>query len=113
MADIAYVCLSDMHFGEEDSLLTNLKVGSSKIDTCQPSPVLKRLVRCLECLISQNKGKRKPTQILNHDILELALCSTREAAMAFEHFIELTMRKGKELFDSKIRPLRGPTAMSL
>lgn len=102
MADIAYVCFSDMHFGEEDSLLTNLKVGTSKIDTSQPSPVLKQLVKCLESLVSQNRGKKKPKLILNGDILELALCSTREAAMAFEGFIELTMKKGKELFDNEI-----------
>ncbi|UCF16803.1 MAG: metallophosphoesterase [Phycisphaerales bacterium] len=102
MADIAYVCLSDMHFGEEDSLLTNLRVGSSRIDTSQPSAVLKQLVRCLKFLISQNRGKKKPKLILNGDILELALCSTKEAAMAFERFVELTMKKGQELFGSKI-----------
>jgi len=102
MADIAYVCLSDMHFGEEDSLLTNLRVGSSKIDTSQPSAVLKQLVKCLKFLISRNQGNKKPKLILNGDILELALCSTKEAAMAFERFIELTMKKGNELFDSKI-----------
>jgi len=102
MAYIAYVCLSDMHFGEEDSLLTNLRVGSSKIDTSQPSAVLKQLVKCLKFLILRNRGKKKPKLILNGDILELALCSTKEAAMAFERFIELTMKKDKELFDSKI-----------
>ena len=102
MADIAYVCLSDLHFGEEDSLLTNLKVGSSNIDTSRPSAVLKQLAKCLKFLISRNRGKKKPTLILNGDILEMALCSTREAAMAFKRFIELTMKKDEELFDSKI-----------
>jgi hypothetical protein len=32
MPDIRYVCLSDMHFGEEDSLMTNLKTASRDTD---------------------------------------------------------------------------------
>ena len=107
MSDIVYVCLSDMHFGEEDSLLTNLRAGYSDIDTSEPSPVLKQLVKCLEFLISRNQRRKKPKLILNGDILEMALCSTEEAAMAFERFIELTMKKDKELFDNKILYIPG------
>lgn len=102
MADIKYVCLSDMHLGEEDGLLTNLKKDHVKIDTTKPSPVLKELVNCLKHLISQNKKKKKPTLILNGDILELALSTTNQAAMAFERFIELVMKPGEELFDKRI-----------
>lgn len=39
MPDIRYVCLSDMHLGEEDSLLTNLKEASTDTDPTGPSPV--------------------------------------------------------------------------
>ncbi|MBL7186557.1 MAG: metallophosphoesterase [Phycisphaerae bacterium] len=102
MADIAYVCFSDMHLGEEDSLLTNLREASSDTDTRRPSAVLKELVKCLRSLVSRNREDKKPTLILNGDILELALCTTNEAAMAFERFIELVMKKGKELFDKRI-----------
>lgn len=102
MADIAYVCLSDMHLGEEDSVLTNLKQGSSDIDTRQPSAVLRQLVKCLKFLISRNPENMKPRLILNGDILELALCTTGEAAAAFDRFIELVMKKGSELFDNRI-----------
>jgi hypothetical protein len=99
MPDIRYVCLSDMHLGEEDSLLTNLKTASTEIDFSSPSPVMEHLVACLRKLIGQNEGPDKPTLILNGDILELALANTNEAAMFFERFIELIMPRGKELFE--------------
>ncbi|MHC4569659.1 MAG: metallophosphoesterase, partial [Planctomycetota bacterium] len=103
MADIQYVCLSDMHLGEEDSLLTNLKTASTNVDPLRPSPVMKHLVKCLESLISKNEDKsRKPTLILNGDILELALTTTDQAAMVFERFIELIMPPKKMLFDKII-----------
>lgn len=89
MNDIRYVCLSDMHLGEEDSLLTNMKVASSEPDPTEASPVLKALVECIKVLIEKNSGSKKPTLILNGDILELALALTNQAAMAFERFIEL------------------------
>ncbi|MBW2063348.1 MAG: metallophosphoesterase [Deltaproteobacteria bacterium] len=99
MPDIRYVCLSDTHFGEEDSLLTNLKTASTDTDPSQPSPVMRQLVDCLRYLISENKNKKKPTLILNGDILELALSTTNEAAMVFERFIELVMPKDNQLFE--------------
>jgi UDP-2,3-diacylglucosamine pyrophosphatase LpxH len=103
MSDINYICLSDMHFGEEDSILTNLKTASTDTDPMKPSEVLKRLVKCLKSLIDENKNKKKkPTLVLNGDILELALCTTNKAAMAFERFIELSMSPGEELFDKRI-----------
>jgi UDP-2,3-diacylglucosamine pyrophosphatase LpxH len=91
--------MSDMHFGEEDNLLTNLREGSFEIDPTKPSPVLKSLVRCLEYIINEQNHGKKPTLILNGDILELALTTTDRAAMAFERFIELTMKQGKALFE--------------
>jgi UDP-2,3-diacylglucosamine pyrophosphatase LpxH len=83
-----------MHFGEEDSLLTG-------IDPLQPSPVAVQLVECLKHLIGQNEDKNnKPTLILNGDILELALSTTNNAAIAFECFIKIAMPSGEELFDN-------------
>ena len=52
MPDIRYVCLSNLHFGEEDSLLTNIKTASTDIDPTAPSPVLVRLVECLRSLVA-------------------------------------------------------------
>lgn len=99
MPDICYVCLSDTHFGEEDGLLTNLRTASTETDPTKPSPVMEQLADCLRDLISKNVEKKKPTLILNGDILELALSTTNEAAMVFERFIELIMPRGKELFE--------------
>ncbi len=100
MTDIRYVCLSDMHLGEEDSLLTALDGNSSDIDARTPSPVMTRLVECLKELIIQNSGAEKPTLILNGDILEMALADVNDAAMVFERFIELIMpeAEGDRLF---------------
>ncbi len=98
MPHIKYVCLSDTHFGEEDSLLTNLKTASSEIDPNSPSPVMEELVKCLKSIIGKSTDSQKPTLVLNGDILEMALTTTEKAAMVFVRFIELIMPKGKELF---------------
>ncbi len=99
MPDIKYVCLSDMHFGAENSLLTNLTNDCSDTDPTRASPVLVQLIECLKSLILQNESLEKPTLILNGDILELALTSDNEAAMAFERFIELIYpAQGERLF---------------
>ena len=100
MTDIRYVCLSDTHFGAENSLLTNLQTASSDTAPTQPSPVLEKLVECLRYLIAKNEFPTpKPTLILNGDILEMALATANEAAMAFERFIDLIMDEGRELFE--------------
>jgi hypothetical protein len=106
MPDIRYVCLSDLHFGEESSLLTNLKEASSDVDPTQASPVMIQLVECLKYLISKNEDQEKgPALILNGDFLELALTTTNQAAMVFERFIELTMPPEGELFgDIRVLP---------
>jgi len=101
MPDIRYVCISDTHFGAETSLLTNLQIASSNTNPIRPSPVLEKLVECLRYLIDENNpATPKPTLILNGDILELALTTDNEAAMAFERFIELIAPdKDRKLFD--------------
>lgn len=97
--DIRYVCLSDMHLGEEDSLVTHISPGSGQVDPRRASPVLQELLICLRDLISRNEDQtRKPTLILNGDILELALSTDNQAAMVFERFLELALPQGDELF---------------
>lgn len=97
--DIRYVCLSDMHLGEEDSLLTNVFPGSDRVDPLYASPVLQELVYCLRDLIFHNDDRsRKPTLILLGDILELALANDNQAAMVFERFLDFAMEPDFELF---------------
>jgi hypothetical protein len=100
MPDIRYVCLSDLHLGADNSILTGIKPGSIDIETATPDPVLSQFVACLRALIAQNSGPAKPRLILNGDILEMALADTNQAAMVFERFIELIFPPGGEaLFD--------------
>ena len=101
--DIRYVCLSDMHLGEEDSLLTHVNPENGEADPTERSPVLQELATCLTDLIGHNKDQaQQPTLILMGDILELALTTDNIAAMAFERFLELFMAKNYELFDKII-----------
>src|SRR5712691_8149991 len=103
MPDIRYVCLSDMHLGADNSVLTAIKPGSIETDTSQASVVLSQLVRCLREIIARNEGAEKPTLVLNGDILEMALTDVNKAAMVFERFIELVFpRDGEALFKKDI-----------
>src|SRR5205823_5987438 len=89
MADIRYICLSDLHLGADNSLLTQLGHQAAEVNPKHPSAVLKGLADCLRELVRHNKGQIKPTLILNGDALELALAQDHVALMAFERFIEL------------------------
>lgn len=98
MPDIRCVSLSDLHLGEEDSLLTATG-GDGRADLSGPSPVLKRLAECLAAVIGGNSaGAAKPALILNGDVLELALARQEEAALVFAHFLAETMPANSELF---------------
>jgi len=99
MPDIRYVVISDMHLGEEDSVLTCLREGNWQINWREASPTLISLVECLRYLIKQNQNKTRPTLILLGDILEFALATDNEAAMGFERFIELIMPRKKKMFN--------------
>src|SRR5882724_3997068 len=100
MPDIKYVCMSDLHLGAQNSLLTNLTPNNKSSDTSAPGPVLEALVECLKELIAHNEGATKPTLILAGDVLELALTTDNIAAMAFERFIELILpESGDRLFE--------------
>ena len=93
MTNIRYVCLSDLHLGEEDSLLTDPE------DCTRPSPVLQRLAECLAEVLRHNPpGAPKPSLILNGDVLEFALCPVQQALTAFEPFLRSVMAPNSELF---------------
>lgn len=106
MTRIKYVCLSDMHLGAENSLLTKLTADCADTEPTKPSPVLVQLVECLKSVLAHNEGD-KPTLILNGDILELALTTDNLAAMAFERFIELILPANGERLFKDIRFLPG------
>lgn len=99
MSDIRYVCISDTHFGSSGSLLTNLHDNGLGVDPTMASPVLKKLVLSLREIIGNQE--EKPYLILNGDILELALATEKQSAMAFFRFIELAFpENGDQLFNN-------------
>jgi hypothetical protein len=107
MTAIRWVCLSDTHFGAENSLLSHLPPGTFKVDPTTPSPVLVQLVRCLDALVKTSTDTHPPHLILNGDILEMALATDDVAGTVFERFIELSFVPGAELFDDTIYFLPG------
>ncbi|MGB7437570.1 MAG: metallophosphoesterase [Candidatus Acidiferrum sp.] len=103
MSDIRYICISDLHLGADNSLLTHLGSKIGEVDPHYASPLLKELAKCLWELVRHNSGPVKPTLILNGDLLELALAEDNVALMAFERFIELMFPSdGEPLIDRTI-----------
>ncbi len=108
MPDIRYVCLSDLHLGADNSVLSAIKPGLIEVDPSQANLVLRQFVACLQAVIAHNTGPEKPRLILNGDILEMALSDTNVAAMIFERFIELIFPPGGEpLFDTHLLYIPG------
>jgi Calcineurin-like phosphoesterase len=103
---VKYVCISDLHLGEEDSILTRLSSDESTADPSAPSPVMIQLVECVKALLKNNCGI-KPCLILNGDVLDLALAKTNVAAMVFERFIELICPNNEEALFEKIIVIPG------
>jgi hypothetical protein len=104
MPDIRYVCLSDLHFGAENSILSCLVPGEVTVDPTRPSATLDALVQVLDALIGANEHRdRKPTLILNGDVLELALANDNDALMVFELFLDRVFpADGEALFDRTV-----------
>jgi len=93
--------MSDLHLGEEDSVLTNLTVGKPVPEPKGPGPCTLALVNYLHAIkITLNQGKPIPFLILNGDILELATSTYPISTTYFRLFLtELAKRK---LFDRLI-----------
>jgi hypothetical protein len=103
MSDIRYLCISDLHLGADNSLLTYSGSKIGEVNPHYPSPVLKELANCIRELVRHNNTAVKPTLILNGDLLELALAEDNVALKAFERFIELMFPSDSaHLFDRQI-----------
>ncbi len=104
---ITHVCMSDLHFGAETSLLTELNENfEPEYSKC--SPVLSCLMACLRDLMRIHESQRRPTLVLAGDVLELALSRTNEAAMTFEKFLTLAFPGGDDdLFDREVLYIPG------
>jgi len=99
--NLLFVSMSDLHLGEEDSVLTNLTVGEPVPEPKGPGPCMLALVNYLHAIkFELNQGKPIPFLILNGDILELATSTYPISTTYFRLFLtELAKRK---LFDRLI-----------
>jgi hypothetical protein len=98
MSAVRWVCLSDLHFGAENSLLTHLPAHSLEVDATTTGPVLERFVACLRELVGPPGSTPRPELVLNGDVLEFALATDNVAAMAFDRFIDLAYDPADPLF---------------
>lgn len=102
-----WICLSDTHFGAENSLLSHVKSNDAIVDPDTPSPVLLAAIECIRNVVDSDPDAPRPTLILNGDLLELALAEDNVAAMVFDRFIDLAFDPDHPLFDSTILFLPG------
>lgn len=108
MNNIQYVCLSDLHLGADNSLLTHINPTALRVEPLEISPVLRQLMTCLRELLGKNTNGEKPTLVLNGDLLEMALSNTNQAAMVFEGFLKLAFPPdGEHLFKKEVMFLPG------
>ncbi len=101
MANISYICMSDLHFGQDTGVFTNVKKeGTGYVcEPLKPNAPMQNLAESLRAIIKKNNTDgTKPTLILAGDAFELALNTTEYGAMIFGKFIESFMPDGKEIF---------------
>lgn len=85
MASVRWVCISDLHLGALNSLLTNVTGDGERVDGTAPSPVLSALCDCLRSL--HRTGASPPELVVLGDLFELALTSLEDAAGTFAQFV--------------------------
>ena len=85
MPQIRYVCMSDLHLGATNSVLTNLDDAGEHL--AGPAPLLQGVLQGLRQLIARSGTTAPPTLVLHGDLFELALTTTERAAETFGHFV--------------------------
>jgi hypothetical protein len=91
--DVRYVCLSDLHLGDPDSILTPFEPAGPSSDPLAGGSVLEQLVVCLEHLLDGKRGDERPILILNGDALELAFGTFSQALTNFERLAGLLLQR--------------------
>jgi UDP-2,3-diacylglucosamine pyrophosphatase LpxH len=99
VTSIRWICISDLHLGALNSLLTSVTADGEHVDVATASPVLAALGECLRAL--RQPGSDVPELIVLGDLFELALTSREDAAGTFAQFIS-AVRPG--LPDAAIAP---------
>lgn len=101
MPDIRYVCLSDLHLGAANSVLTNLAADGSHAPG--PAPLLEAVLGGLRHLFEELSPDSPPTLVMHGDLFELALTTTETAADTFGHLVtEAWGDAGRPLFAPEV-----------
>jgi UDP-2,3-diacylglucosamine pyrophosphatase LpxH len=99
MTSLRWVCVSDLHLGALNSLLTNVTHDGEHVDGSGPSPVLEALCACMRSL--RQADQEPPELVVLGDLFELALTAPEDAASSFSQFIT-ALRPG--MGDAAIAP---------
>lgn len=97
--DIRWVVLTDLHLGDDGSILTHLTPDGDRVDASQPATPLLCLVEVLRDLVGRNRGDGRPTLIVNGDFLDLAVSRLDAALTHFRQFAALVLAPSDPLFD--------------
>ena len=84
MAAIKWVCVSDLHLGALNSVLTPVAQDGERVDASSVSPVLVALCDGLRTL---SQGNDPPQLLVLGDLFEMALSSPDDSAATFAQFI--------------------------
>ncbi len=95
MFDIRTVCLSDLHIGQPNSLMTNVAATTGRdglpfaVNRDQPSRTAAGLCQIIRALVAANEsaGAERPTLLLDGDILEMDLADLSVADAGFASFL--------------------------
>ena len=85
MPNIAYVCLSDLHLGAPNSVLTHLDEHGNRLPGI--GPMFDALLAAVDELTAKSGTNSPPTLIIHGDLFELALTSLEVAAATFDDFV--------------------------
>jgi hypothetical protein len=86
MAELEYVCLSDLHLGARDSILTHID-AAGRVQS-SPSDVLKSFAAAMRQTLAPLSQGKLPTLVLMGDALDFGLSSTGDVSHAFLRFID-------------------------
>jgi len=84
VATVKWVCVSDLHLGALNSVLTSVTEDGERVDPSSASPVLEALCNGLRALSPANDP---PQMVVLGDLFELALSSAEDAAATFAQFM--------------------------
>ncbi len=88
MTTLKYVCLSDLHLGDRDSILTHIDSDGNPRPQTQ-SPTLQAFGTALRKLVGDLCDRHAPpTLVLLGDILDLGQAPVSQAAMGFQRLVE-------------------------